>query len=138
MPDYFVPLDTAKFTPYHKELAAKGSIPQVALRYLDKNRKALTSKYANVEDFHRSFIVDDECLALLEEQAKMDSVKLKGGQEEYERALPQIKRQLKMYIARDVWDFADFLMIFNKEEDIFLKAYELVKQRNMDKVLLKK
>lgn len=138
MPDYFVPLDTAKFTPYHKELAAKGSIPQVALRYLDKNRKALTSKYANVEEFHSSFVVDDECLALLEEQAKMDSVKLKGGQEEYERALPQIKRQLKMYIARDVWDFADFLMIFNKEEDIFLKAYELVKQRNMDKVLLKK
>lgn len=137
MPDYFVPMDTAKYTDYHRALASKGSIIQASLRYLDENREELISKYSTIEDFDKNFVVDDRYMAILQEQAKKDNVELKGGDEELQRTLPELKKQLKMYIARDLWDMSEFIMIYNKYSDSFQKAYELVKARKMDEVLLK-
>lgn len=137
MPDYFVPMDTTRYTAYHRALASKGSIVQASLRYLDENRKELEGKYKNVEDFDANFVVDDRYMALLKEQALKDSVELKGGEDELRKSLPELQKQLKMYIARDLWDMSDFIKIYNKYNDSFLKAYELVRRRKMDKVLLK-
>ena len=137
MPDYFVPLDTSRYTPYHRALAGKGSIIQASLRYLDENRKELESNYRTIDEFDRNFDVDDRYMTILQEQALKDSVELKGGQEELERSLPEIKKQLKMYIARDLWDMSDFIMMYNKYSDTFRKAYELVRRRDMDRVLMK-
>ena len=137
MPDYFVPVDTAKYTAYHRELAAKGSIIQASLRYLDVKRKEIEANYKTIDEFDKKFVVDDEYMAILNDQASKDSVVLKGGDDELKRSLPEIKKQLKMYIARDLWSTSDFLKMFNKQDDVFLKAYELVRKRKMDKVLLK-
>ena len=137
MPDYFVPMDTTRYTAYHRALASKGSIVQASLRYLDENRKELEGKYKNVEDFDANFVVDDRYMALLKEQALKDSVELKGGEDELRKSLPELQKQLKMYIARDLWNMSDFIKIYNKYNDSFLKAYELVRRRKMDKVLLK-
>ena len=138
MPDYFVPMDTTKYTAYHRALAAKGSIIQASLRYLDENREELVGKYRSVEEFDEKFVVDDRYMTILREQALKDSVELKGGDEELARTLPELKKQLKMYIARDLWDMSEFIMLYNKYSDSFQKAYELVRCKNMDKVLLKK
>lgn len=137
MPDYFVPMDTTKYTAYHRALAAKGSIIQASLRYLDENREELVSKYRSIEEFDEKFVVDDRYMTILREQALKDSVELKGGDEELVRTLPELKKQLKMYIARDLWDMSEFIMLYNKYSDSFQKAYELVRERKMDKVLLK-
>ena len=137
MPDYFVPMDTTKYTAYHRALAAKGSIIQASLRYLDENREELVSKYRSIEEFDEKFVVDDRYMTILREQALKDSVELKGGEEELARTLPELKKQLKMYIARDLWDMSEFIMLYNKYSDSFQKAYELVRCKNMDKVLLK-
>lgn len=138
MPDYFVPMDTTKYTAFHRALAAKGSIIQASLRYLDENREELVSKYRSIEEFDEKFVVDDRYMTILREQALKDSVELKGGDEELARTLPELKKQLKMYIARDLWDMSEFIMLYNKYSDSFQKAYELVRCKNMDKVLLKK
>lgn len=138
MPDYFVPMDTTKYTAYHRALAAKGSIIEASLRYLDENREELVSKYRSIEEFDEKFVVDDRYMTILREQALKDSVELKGGDEELARTLPELKKQLKMYIARDLWDMSEFIMLYNKYSDSFQKAYELVRCKNMDKVLLKK
>ena len=137
MPDYFVPMDTTKYTAYHRALASKGSIIQASLRYLDENREELVSKYRSIEEFDEKFVVDDRYMTILREQALKDSVELKGGDEELARTLPELKKQLKMYIARDLWDMSEFIMLYNKYSDSFQKAYELVRCKNMDKVLLK-
>lgn len=137
MPDYFVPMDTTKYTAYHRELASKGSIIQASLHYLDENRKELTEAYRTIEDFDEKFVVDEEYMAVLNEQARKDSVVPKGGDEELERSMPEIKKQLKMYIARDLWDTSDFIMMYNKYDDTFQKAYDLVRVRRFDKILLK-
>ena len=44
---------------------------------------------------------------------------------------------MKMYIARDLWDMSDFIMVFNKYDDMFNKAYELVKEKKFEKLMIK-
>ena len=137
MPDFFVPLDTMKYTKYHRELSARGCLVQVSLRYLDEHREELLANYSSLDDFDANFEVDDEFLAMLRKQGEEDGVTLEGREEEYERALPELKLQLKLFLARDLWDMSDFMMLYNRTSDIFLRAYELVQQKNQDKLLLK-
>ena len=137
MPDYFVPMDTTKYTAYHRALASKGSIVQASLRYLDEKRGEILATYNSIEEFDSAFVVDDRYMAILREQALRDSVELKGGEEEFERSLPELKKQMKMYIARDLWDMSDFIMVFNKYDDMFNKAYELVKEKKFEKLMIK-
>ena len=53
MPDEFVPLDTTKYTRFHRELAAKSVIINQNLRYIDNNRKKLRSLYPAFDRFDR-------------------------------------------------------------------------------------
>lgn len=137
MPDYFVPVDTARYTKYHRALAAKGSIIQTSLRYIDDNREKLLAEYPTVEDFEARFEVDDAFVEMLKQQGVMDSVKLDGGDEEFERSLPEIKLQLKQLVARDLWDMSDFMKLYNKNNDIFQKAYELIKEKKFEQLMTK-
>jgi carboxyl-terminal processing protease len=137
IPDYFVPVDTMKYTKYHRTLAARGSIIQASLHYLDEHRAELVSKYSDVDEFEKKFEVDDVYMQLLRDQGVKDSVKLEGGEEEYQRALPELKKQLKQLIARDLWDMSDFMKMYNNSSDIFIKAYDLIRQKDFDKLLMK-
>ena len=137
MPDYFVPLDTLKYTKYHRALAAKGCIVQASLKYLDANREELTKEYSDIYDFDNRFEVDEEFLNILREQSTQDNVEPEGGEEELQKSLPEIKLQLKHLIARDIWDMGKFMEIYNKSNDMFLKAYELVKEKKFEKLMKK-
>ena len=137
MPDYFVPVDTTKYTKYHRTLAARGSIIQASLHYLDEHRAELVSKYKNIDEFEKKFEVDETYMQLLRDQGVKDSVKLEGGEEEFQRSLPELKVQLKQYIARDLWDMGEFIRIYNKTNDLFIKAYDILRQKDFDKLLLK-
>lgn len=137
MPDYFVPLDTLKYTKYHRELVAKGSIVQASLKYLDKNRQSIETEYSDIYDFDKRFEVNDEYLGMLKEQGENDNVVLEGGDEEYQKSLPEIKRQLKNLIARDIWSMDKFMEIYNRSNDMFLKAYELVREKKFEKLMKK-
>jgi carboxyl-terminal processing protease len=137
MPDYFVPLDTLKYTKYHRALAAKGSIVQASLKYLDANRENITKEYKDINDFDKRFEVDEAFIRILNEQSLQDKVKLEGGEEEYRKSLPEIKTQLKHLIARDIWDMEEFMQIYNRTNDMFLKAYELVKEKKFEKLMQK-
>ena len=137
MPDYFVPVDTARYTKYHRALAAKGCIIQTSLHYIDENREKLVAEYPNVDAFEKRFEVDDAFIEMLKQQGVKDSVKLEGGEEEFQRSLPELKLQLKQLVARDLWDMDQFMMLYNKNNDIFKKAYELVKEKKFEKLMMK-
>lgn len=137
MPDYFVSLDTTKYTKYHRDLARKGTIIQTTLRYLDDKRAEMQKKYPTFEEYKKKFEADDELLARLRSQAERDSVKLKD-EEEYEKSLPQIRRQMKALLARDLWNMSEYFQIINEEDDIVNKALELIKERDTDALLMKK
>jgi carboxyl-terminal processing protease len=137
MPDYFVSLDTTKFTKYHRDLVRKGTIIQTTLRYLDDKREEMKKKYPTFEEYNKKFKVDDELLARLHQYAERDSVKPKD-KEEFEKSLPQISLQMKALLARDLWDMNEYFQIINQDDEIVKKAMELLKERNIDALLTKK
>jgi carboxyl-terminal processing protease len=137
MPDYFVSLDTTKFTKYHRDLVRKGTIIQTTLRYLDDKREEMKKKYPTFEEYNKKFKVDDELLARLHQYAERDSVKPKD-KEEFEKSLPQISLQMKALLARDLWNMSEYFQIINEEDDIVNKALELIKERDTDALLMKK
>ena len=137
MPDYFVPVDTARYTKYHRALAAKGCIIQASLRYIDDNRERLLAEYPTIDDFEKRFEVDDAFVEMLKQQGIMDSVKIEGGEEEFRRSLPEIKLQLKQLVARDLWDMSEFMKLYNKNSDIFQKAYELINEKKFERLMIK-
>ena len=137
MPDYFVPVDTARYTKYHRALAAKGCVIQASLHYIDENRERLLAEYPTIDDFEKRFEVDDAFVEMLRQQGVRDSVKIEGGEEEFQRSLPELKLQLKQLVARDLWDMSDFMKLYNKNSDIFQKAYELIREKKFEELMIK-
>jgi carboxyl-terminal processing protease len=127
MPDYYVPLDTMKYTRFHRELSARSLIINTSLHYVDKHRKQLKKQYPTFELFKQQFeipqTVTDEIIA---EAAKKD-IKPKD-EEELQQTLPYLRLQLKALVARDLWDTSQYFSIINERNDIVLRALELMNQ----------
>lgn len=126
MPDYFVPLDTTKFTPYHRQLAAKGIIITENLKYVDQHRKQLQKQYPTFAKFVREFDVPQQLVDAVIRSGEKEKVKPKD-KEELQTTLPAVKNQLKALVARDLWDMNEYFQIINETNDIVLKAVELMK-----------
>ena len=127
MPDYFIPLDTTRYTKLHRELAAKSVIVTQNLRYMDKNRKQLLKQYPTFEEFKKKFEVPQSFIdAILAEGEKLN-VKAKD-EDELNRTLPPLRIQLKALIARDLWDMSEYFSIVNEDSEIVKKALELLSE----------
>lgn len=137
MPDYFVPLDTLRYTKYHRELSRKGSIIQTSLRYVDSHRETIMREYPDIDEFDTRFVPDTAFIAMLRRQGERDSVRLSGGEEEFEKSLPEITRQLKTLVARDIYGVSQSMQVLNHENDFFKTGYALIREKDMDKVLRK-
>jgi carboxyl-terminal processing protease len=137
MPDYFVPLDTLRYTAYHRQLARKGSIVMTALRYVDARRAEILAAYPTVEEFDARFKPDSAFVRELRLQAGRDSIQTPTA-EEFEKSLPEVTRQFRALVARDLWNTTEAMQLHNRDNDFFKKGYELIKQRNVDNLLLKK
>lgn len=138
MPDYFVPLDTNKYTKFHRDIVSHGIMLQASLRYLDENRTQLKERYPDFKTFKKEFTVDEKLLSSLRNLAERDSIKIEGGEEEYLKSIPMISLQLKALLARDLWNMSEYMQIMNEYDDNFKKAVELIQTRNMDAILTRK
>ena len=127
MPDYFVPLDTTRYTPFHRQLAAKGIIIQQNLRYVDNHRKQLKKDYHEFDKFKRHFNVPQTLIDDIMAEAQKQEVKPKDDAE-LQRTLPYLRLQLKALVARDLWDMSEYFAIMNEESDIVKKALEVMKR----------
>ena len=127
MPDYFVPLDTVKYTKFHRQLSAKSHIINANLRYIDEHRKELQKKYKTFEEFNAQFEVPQSMVDGIIEKAAADNIKPKDD-EELVLTLPYLKTQLKALIARDLWDMNEYYHVFNETNDIVKKGIELLQQ----------
>ena len=124
MPDYFVPLDTTRYTRFHRELAAKSIVIQQNLRFVDNHRKKLKSQYADFESFRRDFEVPQSLLDAIFAEGKKQNVEPKDDAE-LELTLPMLRLQLKALVARDLWDMNEYFAIMNEENDAVKRALEL-------------
>ena len=124
MPDYFVPLDTAKFTRYHRLLAVKSIIINAYLKYADANRKALKIQYKSFDAFNKGYMVPQSLLDEIVAEGKKEKIEPKD-EAELKATLPHIAVQLKSLVARDLWDMNEYFRIWNAQSDIVNKAVEL-------------
>ena len=127
MPDYFVPLDTTKYTKYHRQLAAKSAIINANLKYIDANRKSLKKRYASFEDFNANYEVPQSFVDSVIANGEASEVKPKDD-EELATTLPYLRTQLKALVARDLWDMNEYFQVMNETNDIILKALEVLKK----------
>ena len=125
IPDYFIPLDTTRYTKYHRELAAKSVIVQQNLRYIDKNRKKLKKAYPDFESFKADYEVPQEFIDMIVNEGNKQNIKPKDDAE-MTRTLPYLKLQLKALVARDLWDMSEYFSVFNEESEAVRKALELL------------
>ena len=125
MPDYFVPLDTMRYTQFHRQLAAKSIIIQQNLRYVDNHRKQLKKEYPQFDKFKQTFEVPQSLIDNILAEAKKQKLEPKDDQE-LQRTLPYLRLQLKALVARDLWDMSEYYSVFNEESPMVQKALEVI------------
>ena len=126
MPDYFVPLDTTLYTRFHRQLAARSYIINANLKYIDINRKQLKKQFASFGDFNARYEVPQSFVDDVLQAAEKDKIKPKDDSE-LQTTLPQLRRQLKALVARDLWDMSEYFQVINETNPIVEKAVELMK-----------
>lgn len=136
MPDVFIPVDTTRYTDYHRKLVAAGVVNRVAMNYMDRHRAELTKKYPTFAAYKQSFRVDDELLNELTLMGQQDKIELVA--EEFERSKALIALQVKALIARDLFDMAQYFQIINEDNPSYLKAQEIINSKEHYNRLLKR
>ena len=126
MPDVFVPLDTTQYTKFLRQMAARSYIINANLKYIDVNRKQLKKQFATFNDFNALFEVPQSLIDDVVQAAEKDKIKPKD-QQELQATLPQLRRQLKALIARDLWDMSEYFQVINETNPIVVKAVGLLK-----------
>jgi len=124
MPDRFIPLDTSRYTDYHRRLVGLGYIYRTVLSYVDGHRKALRKRYPDFKSFSQQFTVGDELLSDLCARATADSVAFDSAQ--YAKSRPLIALQLKALIARDLFDETAYYRIINEDNESLREALRII------------
>ena len=126
MPDIFIPADTSHYTPFYGEIVRKGLITDFINSYVDNNRPQLARKYKSAEDFEKSFVVTDKFFNEFLSYCKEKGVEPKEN--EIEISGPELKKYLKGFILRNLFDFNSYLRYLNRDDREILKALEVLKE----------
>lgn len=127
MPDYYVPLDTTKYTRFHREMSAHSLIINASLRYVDQQRKALKKQYPTFARFQQEFEIPASVTDGILAEAEKQNIKSKDD-EELKTTMPYLKLQLKALVARDLWDTSQYFAVMNESNDVVKRALELMNQ----------
>lgn len=142
MPDYFVPLDTTRYTKFHRELSAKSIILNANLRYAESARKDLLKRYGKDpypdgvncigEDnkakkgfaaFMRDYTIPQEVMDGIMEEAGKQGLKPKD-EAEREQTVKMVSMQMKALVARDLWTMTEYFRVTNESNDFIKCALE--------------
>ena len=126
MPDEFVPLDTLQYTRFHRQMSQKSIVINANLKYVDNNRKQLKKAYPTFESYKKNFEIPQSVIDGILKEAEKQDVKPKD-EDEKQRTLAYLRRQLKALVARDLWDMSEYYQIMNEENHIVQRALELLR-----------
>lgn len=136
MPDYFVPLDTTRYTKLNREMAIKGVLNAAVTRYIDHNRARLQRNYKTFDSFNGKFEPDDEIISLLKEESTRS--KIEYNDSTFEASLPVLSLQVKGLIARDLWTVNEYLKVTNSMDDTLQKAIQVLSDGTYERILSRK
>lgn len=132
-PDVFVPLDTADYTKYYRDVVAKGALSQYVIKYIDQNRKELLNKYKTDTDYVKNFKVTSDMLKDLFDIAAKEGVEF--NEEQAKQSDPLFKMIVKALIGRDIYDQATYFKVFNQYDPIFKEALRIINSKEYDALL---
>ncbi|MDH6306245.1 carboxyl-terminal processing protease [Parabacteroides sp. PF5-5] len=127
MPDIFIPIDTSRYTDYHRRLVATGLVNRISMNYLDQNRQELTSKYRNFKQYKDSFEITDDMMQTLLDMATEEKIEFK--EEEYSKSKALIKLQVKALIARDLYEIAEYFQVMNDDNPSYQEALRIINDK---------
>lgn len=133
MPDFFVPMDTARYSAYHRQLVAKGVVIRSIAQFIEHNRARLEKKYQKFDRFLERFEIDEEFLQQV--RALADEEKIPFKQEEWDRSLPEIKQQLKALVARDIWDMNEYYRVMNQTDQVVQTGLRVLLENKVEEML---
>lgn len=133
MPDFFVPIDTTRYTDYHRDIVARGIVIRSTTGYIEKHRKELKKDYKDFESFNRKFEIDDTFMDKVCELAEKEGIKFNEVQ--YNRSLPLIKTQLKALIARDLWDINEYYQVMNTTNESVQQALRVISEGKYEQII---
>ena len=134
MPDVFVPVDTTKYTDYHRKLVAKGVVMRATMNYIDDNRTGLTEKHPSFDDFSLSFQVGQPLFNELFRLAAEEEIE--ENAEQFDLSKELIAIQMKALIARDLFDMQAYYRVINEESDDVKRAIEMLQTPSLYKAIL--
>ncbi len=124
MPDIFVPLDTSKYYRYFNELVRKNVLFPYVIEYIDKNRGSIKSKYRNFEDYKKGFQVTPAMISDLVKAGEKE--KIPKDEESLRVSGKNIARQIKAFIAQDLYEAGDYYQIMVDDDTEVSKALEVL------------
>ena len=124
MPDFFVPIDTTRYTEVHRNIIAKGIMNQFVITYFDENKKQLKKDYPTYEAYEKKFEVTDKILSKLKKSAEKEGITI--NDEQFDKSENLIKIQIKALLARDLFTMAEYFRVMNSQSETFKKALELI------------
>ena len=136
MPDVFIPVDTTRYTDYHRKLVASGMVNRVAMNYIDRHRAELKAAYPTFAAYKQGFVVDEPLLQELIQLGEQEQIKYE--EVEFGRSKALIALQIKALIARDLFDMAQYFQIINEDNPSYLKALEIINSKETYNRLLKR
>jgi carboxyl-terminal processing protease len=131
IPDFVVPIDTAKNNPLYKAVISKGILSSFVLDYVDKNRKVLGKKYPEFKAFNEGFIKDESILADFIEYIKSKSITF--NEADFVKSKNTYQLLIKAYMANNLWTSSEFYQIYNNINPVYQKALDVFK--NWDRFL---
>ncbi len=127
MPDIFIPMDTAYYTPYYRDLVASGSVNRAVMDYLDEYRDEWMEKFNSFEDFNNRFEVTDTFIDQLTQRAAGSGVELQEDQ--LETSMVWLKLQVKALIARNLWSTSEYYQTLNPALPFFETVLDLIEDQ---------
>ena len=137
LPDIFVGRDTTLNTPFYNKCVNMAYTYQFAFQYTDKHRKEL-KKFTDWQALERHLLKHN----ILEEFVRFADKKGVNAQdttlylfsklsfeEQVRKSTPLLNRLICAYIIRDVLDENAFYAIFERDDEIILKALEELEKR---------
>jgi carboxyl-terminal processing protease len=134
MPDIFIPMDTSIHYRYVNRLRRNNIINNYVLDYVDTNREDLKNTYPEFKKFEKEFEVTDKMIE--EIVAKGEEEKIEKNEESLEFAMENLKKEVKAFVARDIFSRNDLFKIFNKDDETILKALEVIENQKQYNNLL--
>lgn len=124
MPDVFVPADTSRYSPYYRDLVAKGAIMKYVVNYIENNRTTLLKKYPTEEVFAKNFIPTQANIDGIIEQGKASGVPF--NEEQWNTSRELILAIFKGLMTRDLYENGIYVRSTNPLSNDFKEAVRLI------------